>query len=146
MADYRGGLPWWCYCEKPDLRTYRFLRGGPEVRLELAFAPERVVQFPLWAWDNVYCGNYLSLQAHERRSFYRRLREAIPDWQDVWPLPEPWRSELESSWQLLFQPDLPRRYRGRTSILSDSTSEVAVVECIRRTDVVRVTHFQGVRR
>jgi len=55
VPGYTGGFPWWACCTKPDLRTYRFTRPQePQVRIELE-APQ-AVSFPIWAWNEVYCG------------------------------------------------------------------------------------------
>ena len=145
--DYQGGLPWWAYCERPDLRWVRRRRpaGQPQVRIELDV--NGVLVFPSWAWDVVYCGNFLSFTQSEQETWNAAMRRAVPD-EDLWPLPEPWRAELEASWLRLFDPQLPSD--GWADILgksnSSSRANEAVFETLRLQDVRRVTHFVGTSR
>lgn len=137
----RGGLPWWSYCEKPDLRWVRHRRPGgqPQVRIELTVNAS--LSFPRWAWNVVHAGQFLSFALREQRAWTAALRRAVPD-VDLWPLPEPWQSELEISWRQLFQPGLPSY--GWKDVENDSTAcHEAVFEELRMVDVQSVAHFVG---
>jgi len=137
IAGYCGRLPWWCYCEKPDLRLYRHTRpaGSREVRLELEIDDASAAAFPGWAWNEVYCQHYVALTKREEQNWKRRLRRHVPD-EDTWPLPQPWLGELERSWLRIFDPRLPARRRRWTG-------RIAVIERLNRDDIRRVTHFVG---
>jgi hypothetical protein len=110
VPGYPGTLPWWCYCEKPDLRwlRHRRPRGSREVRMELEAADSTFLTFSRWAWDIVYGCNYLSAAQLEHDTWMGRMRTAVPD-EDLYPLPEPWQSELEATWLRLFDPSMPPR-------------------------------------
>jgi hypothetical protein len=140
VKNYQGGYPWWCYCEKPDLRIHRHgsLSGGKQqVRLELEVDPARVSVFRIWAWNRIYCGMYLG-SLRQERDWRRRRRESFVD-RDLrdWELGPPWRAELEASWQRLFLP-LPKR---SNDCFMPSGHE-AVVEVLRLADVRKVDHFE----
>ena len=140
LADYQGGHLWWFYCTKPDLRMHRHidLPGGQhQVRLEVHLEPARVKVFRIWAWDTVYSGRYLGTRRLER-DWRRRRRVAgvDPELRD-WELEEPWKSELEKSWERIFEP-LPSRLNGNRR----PGGNEAVAEVIRREDVQRVDEFQ----
>ena len=150
---YTGLLPWWAYCEKPDLRTHRhraalFDRIQQQVRLELEPDPSEVTIFPIWAWDTVYCGGYLALTLSAKENWEERW-EAHPELEDLWPRPSPWREELEASWQLLFSPELPQLcpWRGREySMFERSVNSEAVVEILKFSAVRRAEVFTQVSR
>ena len=147
VLDYRGGLPWWAYCEKPDLRWVRHHRpaGQPQVRIELDV--NGVLAFPGWAWDVVHCGHFLSFTQREQETWSAAMRRAVPD-EDLWPLPEPWRGELEASWLRLFDPQLPSH--GWADVPSKANSSwwanEAVFETLCLRDVCHETHFVGKNR
>jgi hypothetical protein len=142
LADYPGTLPWWAYCKKPDLRLFRHHRPpGPEVRMELEPRSHSMVTFPIWAWDAVYGGDYLSPTREEHAAWTARLAAAVPD-EDTWPLPEPWSAELEASWQRLFDPALPA-YPWDERRIGMSGSREAVLGLLHVEDVRRVTTFVG---
>lgn len=69
------------------------------------------------------------------------MRQAVTD-EDLWPLPEPWRSELEASWLRLFHPDLPEYGWSEDSPQTYADKE-AVFEVLNKQDVRAVTHFVG---
>lgn len=110
------------------------------MRLELEIEGERIARFPIWAWNEVYCGGYLGSRKEER-DFYHRLRQEHPDFRELWPLPEPWGSELEASWERLFTRKLPRRRRGFDGCWVDNYE--AVLEQIRLADVQAITEIVG---
>jgi len=127
------------------LRRFRHYTpaGKVEVRLELEISRDAVLQFPCWAWHTVYCQDYLATTREEHEAWESRLRKAVPD-EDQWPLPEPWRSDLEASWQRLFDRDLPpHRWDDRSLYPKDSTCREAVFETLRLDEVRRVTVFRG---
>jgi len=144
LSAYRGHLPWWAYCRKPDLRRHRHLRpkGATEVRLELEIRDEHVVRFPCWAWQRVFCEDYLATNQEEYETWIRESREAIPD-EDTWPLPQPWQSRLEGSWERLFSPELPVMDWDKASCWSLTPCVEAVLEQLRLADVRHVTFFTG---
>jgi hypothetical protein len=143
LPEYPGTLPWWAYCEKPDLRWVRHRRpaGQREVRLELEPRPRTFLTFPRWAWDMVYCGQYLSFARREHDEWVGAMRRAVPD-EDEWPLPEPWQEQMEASWLRLFHPNLPPR-SWDDEAFTKSESREAVLGVLRREDVRQVTHFVG---
>jgi hypothetical protein len=143
IPAYPGTLPWWAYCEKPDLRWVRHCRpaGQREVRLELEPCPDSFLTFPSWAWDDVYCGHYLSFEREEHDEWMGEMRQAVPD-EDGWPLPEPWRTQLEASWLRLFDRDLPSHSWDHEAI-SEPGSRQAVLGVLRLEEVRQVTHFVG---
>ena len=146
LGTYSGHLPWWAHCHKPDLRTYRhgargLHAGTMEVRLELEIADDSFLGFPCWAWNRVFCQDYLAATRQEYEGWTRALRRAVPD-EDVWPLPEPWRSQLEASWQRLFDPDLPALDWDEDSLLRGNARREGVFESLRLDDVRRVTTYK----
>lgn len=140
---YTGHYPWWAYATRPDLRRVRHHRPCREryALIELDLPWERVVVFPFWAWDCIFYGRFLSPDRRESEDWERRRLEAVPD-EDTYPLPEPWRTELETSWERLFDPWLPSQgwLQGKALILSER--EVAF-EVLDRSCVRRVTPFLG---
>lgn len=144
MPAYSGHLPWWAYCRKPDLRRHRHLRpqGATEVRLELEISAEAIVHFPCWAWQRVFCEDYLATTREEYDNWARELRKAIPD-EDTWPLPQSWRLQLEASWERLFTPDLPVLDWDGSSPWARTPCLEAVFELLRLEDVRHVTVFEG---
>lgn len=144
IPGHQGGLPWWAYCQKPDLRWVRHGRphGRPEVRIELEV--DHALSFPSWAWDIVYSRDFLTFTKHDYDSWTRLLRLAIPD-EDLWPLPKPWQCALEASWLHLFHPALPLHQWADTSD-TDPVRTEAVFETLRLQDVRAVTHFIGNNR
>jgi len=147
LPDYRGGLPWFCYCAKPDLRWVRHRRclGEYHVRLELEPRPGTSCVVPSWAWDYVFCEHYLALTGREYRAWTTSLRRAVPD-ADEWPPPEPWRSELEASWSRLFRADLPLQGWARAGILGVCAGQEAMIGSLRLDEVRHVTPFIGASR
>lgn len=142
-------LPWWCYCAKPDLRSHRHCCVGSQVRLELEVDAKRALTMPCWAWDTVYRQDYLALTEREKQDWNERMLSSVPldpDIQDdripLWPLPEPWMSELCASWERLFDPCLPASHWTNEHIFEGTE---AVIQEIRGSDVRNVTAFTGAR-
>lgn len=146
VSGWEGGLPWWVYCERPDLRQFRHYRpwGSREVRLEIEPSTSISVTFPVWAWNLVYTRELLATSRDEAERWYRRLRIAVPD-EDTWPLPEPWNGELEASWERLFDPRLPRTHWDPEALGSKGERE-GVLNCLCLEDVRNVTPFTGCDR
>ncbi|MFN3649814.1 MAG: DUF3841 domain-containing protein [Armatimonadota bacterium] len=143
VSGYPGTLPWWAYCQKPDLRLFRHSRpaGQRELRIELEPAAGSFVTFPIWAWDTVYCGLYLAVTAGE----HARWSAALPDTDpNAHPrdFPDPWKSELRVSWSRLFDPELPRRPWDPWRIGQSGSCE-AVLGVLRLEDVRGATPFVG---
>lgn len=144
MAGYMGHLPWWVYGRKPDLRQHRHLltNGATGVRLELELAAGCCLTFPCWAWQHVFCQDYLAFSPQEYDQWQRRLQRAVP-YEDTWPLPQPWRSRLEASWERLFAPGLPRLSWDQNHEWSRTPCVEGVVEVLRLDDVRCATEFKG---
>jgi hypothetical protein len=143
IPGYAGHYPWWAYCSRPDLRRERHfkLRGERYALIELDLPLDRVVLFPCGAWDRIYIGEFLSPVRGECEQWERRLREAVPDLETD-PLPEPWQTELEASWQRLFDPELPVQGWPLDEPWRFSERE-AVFEVLERRSVRRITPFLG---
>lgn len=148
LPVFPGELPWWAYLTKPDLRWVRHRReaGIAFVRIELEPAPESFLVYPCWAWARVFLGQYLALNGTENEEWERRIEREFPD-EDTrpWPLPDPFRAELEVSWQRLFSPTLPA---ASPLTLGEwepdfGTSREAVLGALNYAEVRDVTHFQG---
>jgi hypothetical protein len=91
-------------------------------------------------------GKSASVSREEETSadWHRRFEQAVPD-QDVWLYPEPWRTELEASWELLFDPTLGIRGWYQT-VASHSEQEAVFFEVLDLTHVCRATPFLGSSR
>jgi hypothetical protein len=137
-------LPWFAYCDRPDLRWVRHTRpyGSPGVLIAFAPPPGTSLTFPCWAWHEVYCGQYLALTGTERVAWDRRERSVLGRGhrEPVGPLPAPLQAELEASWLRLFSPELPARSWRRAD---RRASREAVVEVIRSEWVGGVQEFVG---
>jgi hypothetical protein len=143
IPGYAGHYPWWAYGQQPDLRAHRHLqpRGHDFARLELRLPVERAVALPHWAWDLVFQGRYVDADRRVSNAWQRRYRRAVPD-EDVWPPPEPWRSELYASWERIFDPAFPVRGWSAWSRRVERSTEV-VFEVLDRAVVRGVTRFEG---
>ena len=148
QRGYSGRLPWWAYCQKPDLRWVRHHcpLGQIHVRLELELPRKKAFIFSRWAWDVVYCGDFLAYGALEYAKWHGSWQAMLP-YADVraWELPEPWYSQLRASWERLFDPDLPSKSWEDFSEGPDDRFE-AVFEPLRLQDVKQVTSFIGARK
>jgi hypothetical protein len=112
-----------------------------QVRLELEIADESFLRFPCWAWNRVFCQDYLARTRKEYDDWTRAMRRAVPD-EDTWPPPEPWRSQLEASWQRLFDPNLPALDWDKSWGWSRIACAEGVFESLRLDDVRRATIFK----
>lgn len=56
IPGYSALLPWWLYCEKPDLRYFRHTRpfGVREVRIELVLPAGSFVTFSVRRWTRYF--------------------------------------------------------------------------------------------
>jgi hypothetical protein len=109
------------------------------MRIEFEPPAGAFLAFPCWAWHEVFAGDYLSLSWAEHRAWLNRLRRAgVTD--DMGPLPEPFRTERETSWLRLFRPDLTLRSWRRGH---QSRGREAVVGLLDAGWVRRVTEFVG---
>ena len=144
LQGYTGKLPWWAYCSKPDLRLHRHVwpKASVQVRLELHVSVDEVTRFPCWAWHTVFRQDYLAMTREEYEEWTARQRAAVPD-EDLWPPPEPWRSQLEASWERLFSPDLPQLSWNDETVWSKQVCMEAVFEILRWDDVRDATTFRG---
>ena len=134
-----GHYPWWgWHSPRPDLRqSGHLLRGTQGVRLELELEPSQVLLSDFDAWHVVLNRGYLALSEDEDEAWYRRFEVAVPNrW--AWPPPEPWHSDILTSWERIF--DL------ETLATSDYWGEgpryiQATFEVLRLADVRRHTLF-----
>jgi len=141
IRGYGGRYPWWAYDTKPDLRKHRFDAGPPgsrHVRLELAVTEEEVLLSDYGGWLYVLNAFYLPcatrgaawLGEDDDDGWDTELDElGISSW--VRPLPEPYQSRLEQSWERIFNTD---GLRGTDNL--QATFERLALE-----DVVAVTEF-----
>lgn len=147
LADSRGGLPWFAYAARPDLRWVRHARpeGEENLLLEIEAPDGAAIVFPCWAWHDVFCQQYLALNGTDHRDWHRRVRETVGViyWDHEGRLPEPLQSELEASWARLFHEDLPARSWRRRDRRPDREG---VLEVLRKEWLVRVTPFVGTGR
>jgi len=146
LTGYTGHYPWWAYCTRPDLRQrrHRYPAGERYALIELGLPQARVLSLTFWAWDLIFYGKYLAYTQEESQDWHRRLETAVPNEDDVPALPEHWLTELETSWQRLFAPDLPTQGWWTPYEPPVSACEV-VFEVLDRTDIHRVTPFLGAR-
>jgi hypothetical protein len=112
------------------------------IRLELEIADDAFLQFPCWAWQRVFCEDYLATTRPEYEAWTKALYCAVKD-EDTWPLPEPWKSQLEASWQTLFDRDLRVLDWDENSPWSRTQRREAVFETLRLEDVRHVKSFKG---
>ncbi len=107
LPDYEG--LWWAYDYRLDLRSFRYQVGlGPHVRLGLAVPTERVLLSAYGLWHSVLGRTYIpDTQGEEEWEWTSEAwdgelrRHGINPFGDE-PLPEPWRSRLEESWDHIF--------------------------------------------
>jgi hypothetical protein len=146
VPNWDSDLPWWVYCERPDLRQFRHCRpwGSQEVRLEIEPAISLADTFPVWAWNQVYTRQYLAKTRAEAERWEARRWQAVPD-EDLWPLPDPWRAELESSWERLFDSTFPQTCWDSEALGANGGRE-GVLNCLRLDEVRNVTPFVGCDR
>jgi hypothetical protein len=137
---FRAPLPWWAYCERPDLRAIRHLRphGSREVLIE--FEAPAAVAFPSWAWNVVFVSDYLPLNRTHYRDWRARLKQAGVGPDD--DLPVTFQAEVEASWERLFDPGLSARVPYRDGFTFGASRE-AVVEVIEAAWVKGVREFVG---
>lgn len=109
--------------------------------MELEIDSARIRVFRIWAWDRVFCGLYLGTRRQESDWLGRRRRAGVdPDLHDS-QLGEPWRTELESSWERVFE-----ALSSRMNASGRPSGHEAVVEVLERRDVLSVDQFQLVRK
>ncbi|MBC7099393.1 DUF3841 domain-containing protein [Candidatus Bipolaricaulota bacterium] len=103
ILGYRGHYPWWgWHSPRPDLRRSGHLpRGTQGVCLELELDPHEVLLSDFDVWHVVLNRGYLALGEDEEEEWYQRLEAAVPD-SRIRPLPEPWWSDMLSSWERIF--------------------------------------------
>ena len=142
-TGFGGPLPWWAYCERPDLRAIRHLRplGSREVLIE--FQAPAAVAFPSWAWNVVFMSDYLPLNRTHARDWRERLKRAGVGPDD--DLPEAFQAEVEASWGRLFDAALSARAPYRDGFTFGASRE-AVVEVIEAERVKDVREFVGTNR
>jgi hypothetical protein len=86
---------------RPDLRASGHLaKGLPGVRIELELPEDRVLLSDFDAWHCVLNRCFLSLREQEEEVFTKELERTGV--QQGWPYPEPFRSQVVSSWQRIF--------------------------------------------
>ena len=139
LPYYDGHYPWWgWHTPRPDLRGSGHLPHGTQgVRLELQLDPAKVLLSDFDAWHAVLNRGYLGLSEAEDEAWYKRFEAAVPN-RGAWPPPEPWYSDILTSWERVFD------------LEALATSEYwqpgpryvqATFETLSLTDVHRVTFF-----
>ena len=123
--------------------------------IELELTEDRCAVFPLWMWETIHCRVYLTSEPEVFDRWYRELRRAVPGYGDMSKLPEPWRSQLEMSWELMFDRGVDSRcwYHDVALDVQDqdtrhlmenaSTMLAAVTPQLCASDTVGVTHFSA---
>lgn len=140
----RGRLPWFAYCERPDLRSMRHFRpkDSQEVLIEFEPAAQSFVAFPVWAWSEVFCGQYLSFTRAQAVDWQNQVKRdtgrSFDDYEGR--LPQPLHRKLEKSWTRLFSADLPQRSwrRGERSRAREAVVAQLLIEWVHC-----VKHFVG---
>lgn len=147
IPGYQGHYPWWAYGTRPDLRQrhHHYPRSERYAMLELELSRAKTCVLTFWAWDLIFCGEFLSYTAEEAADWRRRLEAAVPNEDELPRLPQPWLSELESSWECLFAPDLPMEGWWRPHEPPVSSCEV-VFEVLDLVHVKSVTAFLGTHK
>ena len=97
-----------------------------EALIELELPEDRCATFPLWIWETIYTGHYVAFTRAALDDWYRELRSAVPD-RDVWPLPQPWRTQLESSWELMLDRSVDQRCWYRDGELPDEGDDLHIL-------------------
>ena len=145
LSAYEGGLPWFAYCDKPDLRwvRHRLPANRQFVRIEIEPAPDSFFVFPCWAWDIIYCGQYLALSQDEHDEWVSALEIAVPNADDILQLPEPWLKKLQISWERLFSPELLIHRCNDHPVISNTSDREAVLGTLRLEEVREITPFFG---
>ncbi|MDA7978037.1 MAG: DUF3841 domain-containing protein [Pirellulales bacterium] len=144
VAGYQGNLPWWAHCKKPRLSLHRDSYHYREkfVRLELVVPDKRVLSFPCWAWDRVFCQDYLAVTKREYENWETTLAAAGVT-EDDYPLPQPWQNKMRKSWLRLFDPNLPRTTWDSDGFWKASTCREAVFESLNLKQVRSVAVARG---
>ncbi len=147
IPGYSGRLPWWLYCDKPDLRHFRWTVpwGAKRVQIEIEVARDRVFEMPCWAWNEVYCGQFLALSAAEWAAWKRRTKDLDEDER----LPASLEREVTRSHERLFAGRVPARaWRGFAKVrgVAPFTGREAVIEEIRLSDVREAKVYAGASR
>ncbi len=111
IPGYGQHYPWFAFLEQPNLDDWRgrnalWLESPTWVCIELDAEKISFLTFRSWAWNRVFCQDYLALTKEEYECWCAGLPEPFRRGEE-WPPPEPWRSELELSWNRLFDPNLP---------------------------------------
>lgn len=139
VAGYEDTLPWWAwYVPKPDLRRWRHGFGEPGerfVRLELNLRRDNVVLSDRATWDYVLMHSYVPYNHCDDDEWEEKLKRSGING-NPYPLPEPLQTELEASWERIFElPHLPGgNHAGQARIQ-------ATFEVLRLSDVRDVTLF-----
>ena len=140
-----GQLLWFAYCSRPDLRWVRHSRlaGQLNVLIEFTPPPGNAFIFPKWAWNKIFCQQYLALSRDQHREWNRKEKASMGRnfKNQRESLPKILHAELEKSWERLFVPDLPARCSWERSLVGEGFEAVVVV--LRLGWVNQVTEFVG---
>jgi hypothetical protein len=142
-TGFRAALPWWAYCERPDLRVIRHLRAHGTREVLIEFETPTAVAFPCWAWHVVFMSDYLPRNRTDHRAWCERLRRAGVGPDD--DLPGPFQAEVETSWERLFDPGLSARVPYRDGFTFGANRE-DVVDVLEAAWVKGVREFVGTNR
>jgi len=144
ITGYQGHLPWWAFSKKPDIKFHqRMLENGESaVLMKISKSSELFRCFHSWAWNRVFCEDYLADSKVEYDRWEKELRSAVPD-EDERPLPQPWQRLLERSWDRLFDSDLPEFDWDSNSVWAQRRCVEGVFETLALEEVIQVTMFDS---
>jgi hypothetical protein len=110
LPEYHGGVPIWLwYSPRPDLRRGAHLPPGERgVRIELELPRDRVLLLDFETWHCVLNRWHLSRSWRESREWDRKTKAFDPFRA---PLPATLETELQLSWERVFDLDLLRSAR-----------------------------------
>ena len=136
VPGYRGCFPVWVWeSPKPDLRHAGHLpRGEAGARVELEIPHSRILLFDFETWHCVLNRWHLSLSWRESLDWDRRIK-GLDQYRA--PLPEPFESELQATWDRVFDLDRLRR----TKLWGPIDEIQGVTEYVRLDEVRRVEEF-----
>jgi hypothetical protein len=104
--------------------------------MELAVPKDRVLLSDYNDWHFVLWRAFLPASAQEEAEWDANMAQAGFDPRRMNPLPEPWESRMQTSWEDIFCVEA----RRETGVVQ------ATFECLAQEDVVAVTEFTAHRR
>jgi len=151
VANYQGHYPWHSYyIPKPDLRLYRHClpyTPEPDVRLEVQLPEDRVLVYHPSAFSYVIMQVAVSKTLAEGE-YWDNLRDQYGKYN----LPANLQSELEATWERIFDRQLPEydtapveksEHRLWNPMLWDAAFEELRLEDVRKVTVFQTVPSQG---